>query len=51
MVSHRRGSVMCVSGPLYLLGALVYVTRFPECLLPGRFDYWVCVCVCVCVSE
>eukprot|EP00048_Salpingoeca_helianthica_P015266 m.225869 g.225869 ORF g.225869 m.225869 type:complete len:544 (-) comp16818_c0_seq1:32-1663(-) len=27
-------------GALYLLGALVYVTRFPECLLPGRFDFW-----------
>eukprot|EP00051_Salpingoeca_urceolata_P007684 m.99670 g.99670 ORF g.99670 m.99670 type:complete len:508 (-) comp15349_c0_seq4:192-1715(-) len=29
-----------VSAPSYLLGALVYVTRFPECFLPGKFDIW-----------
>ncbi|KAF2994304.1 hypothetical protein E8E14_002168 [Neopestalotiopsis sp. 37M] len=29
-----------VEGGLFLLGALVYATRFPERLHPGKFDIW-----------
>lgn len=32
--------VAIVSGPLYLTGAFVYVSRFPECFFPGKFDIW-----------
>ncbi len=27
---------------LYGLGLVLYVTKFPECWFPGRFDNWVC---------
>ncbi|CAJ2509055.1 Uu.00g140810.m01.CDS01, partial [Anthostomella pinea] len=27
-------------GGLFLLGAVVYATRFPECTSPGRFDIY-----------
>ena len=29
-----------LEGAIYLLGALLFATRFPERLAPGRFDYW-----------
>lgn len=31
---------LCLMAMLYLLGALIYSTRFPECVYPGRFDLW-----------
>ena len=27
-------------GALYLIGALIYATRVPECWSPGTFDVW-----------
>eukprot|EP00047_Mylnosiga_fluctuans_P005711 m.242244 g.242244 ORF g.242244 m.242244 type:complete len:519 (-) comp13992_c0_seq1:222-1778(-) len=33
-------SILLLSCPLYLVGSLVYVTKFPECIFPGRFDIW-----------
>ena len=28
---------------LYIVGALIYALRVPECIWPGRFDIWVSV--------
>ncbi|KAL1117050.1 hypothetical protein AAG570_004378 [Ranatra chinensis] len=31
---------LILMGCLYILGALVYAFRVPECLFPGKFDIW-----------
>lgn len=31
---------LILMGVLYILGALIYTFRIPECLFPGKFDIW-----------
>ncbi|PRP87725.1 adiponectin receptor protein 2 [Planoprotostelium fungivorum] len=31
---------MLMMGALYTLGFIIYVTKFPECVFPGKFDLW-----------
>ena len=31
---------LLLMGSLYILGAIIYVTKFPECVYPGRFDVY-----------
>lgn len=32
--------ILGISGSLYVLGSVIFLARFPECVLPGRFDLW-----------
>jgi len=32
---------LALFGATYVLGALVYASRIPECIWPGHFDTWV----------
>ncbi|KAF7344521.1 ADIPOR-like receptor SPBC12C2.09c [Mycena sanguinolenta] len=36
-------SWVLISAALYICGALLYANRFPECLAPGKFDYFFCI--------
>lgn len=31
---------LILMGSLYILGAIIYAFRIPECLFPGKFDIW-----------
>ena len=41
-VTFYDGKLWCLftMGALYLIGALIYATRVPECWSPGTFDIW-----------
>ena len=31
---------------IYFIGGVIYATRIPERLFPGKFDIWVCITFC-----
>ena len=42
LIGHHISFIyLAVLGVSYVLGAVVYVTRLPESIWPGRFDTWV----------
>lgn len=43
MINNASFHWLLLMGAFYIIGAVVYASRFPERFWPGRCDYFVCL--------
>ena len=44
---HDAFIYLALFGASYVLGAVIYATRLPESIWPGRFDTWVIIIIII----